>query len=459
MKTTIEGKKFCITGDLEGFSRSEAQAKIVEAGGLIAKSMGPRTDVLVCGSGAGPSKVRKALSLGIPVLDEAELVELLSGASVESADVVASGDSTVRDLIGEARAALDGEPTSDTWSTLVELVDSCVLDQLPALVDFIAPQVARWQVAPHTRWTPSPETPGCEGAPKEWFSGMPRGELRVAPFRWLVEMNTKHPSPKHRLVRVLHTRGMKMTGSSFINMLSNEHLTSLTQLDLHSGGLTKTFWKKLRTLPSTKMLERLRFSEVSTATAEAAFGDHHLDALTQLDFYIHNKSKPAGFARLLASPMCQNVEVLTVGNAFQSRFLAALDEDEALLPRLRRIVLEGKSALLMNGALGLPVCARVDEVALRLEVLTSKPSEKTLGKMFAEKLRGATDRVAGPTLLDLSEVELSAPPDEPWDLEAIALRALDGWTPPRNVKKIRLGPLGLPSVLETISRLGIEPVD
>ncbi|MEM9877262.1 MAG: BRCT domain-containing protein, partial [Myxococcota bacterium] len=108
-------------------------------GGVVARSVGPKTDFLIAGSAPGKSKLRKARTLGIPVLDADQLAALLSGSEVEvDGEVVTSGDASVRDLIGEARATLDGQPTSEVWSSLVAIVDSCAPEQLPALVDFIA---------------------------------------------------------------------------------------------------------------------------------------------------------------------------------------------------------------------------------------------------------------------------------------------------------------------------------
>ncbi len=65
----LAGKSVVVTGTLPGFSRQEAEAAIVAAGGKAAGSVSRKTDYVVAGESAG-SKLSKAEELGIPVLDE-----------------------------------------------------------------------------------------------------------------------------------------------------------------------------------------------------------------------------------------------------------------------------------------------------------------------------------------------------------------------------------------------------
>lgn len=70
------GKTFVLTGALTMFTREEATEKIELFGGKASGSVSKKTSFVVAGENAG-SKLRKANELGIPVLTEAEFLEML----------------------------------------------------------------------------------------------------------------------------------------------------------------------------------------------------------------------------------------------------------------------------------------------------------------------------------------------------------------------------------------------
>jgi len=72
----LSGKTFVITGTLPKLSRDEAKDRIEAAGGKVAGSVSQKTDYLVAGLDAG-SKLTKAQSLGVAVIDEVALLELI----------------------------------------------------------------------------------------------------------------------------------------------------------------------------------------------------------------------------------------------------------------------------------------------------------------------------------------------------------------------------------------------
>jgi DNA ligase (NAD+) len=68
---------FVVTGTLDGFSRNEARAALESRGGKVTGSVSGKTAALIAGESPG-SKLGKAESLNVPVLDEAAFVKLLA---------------------------------------------------------------------------------------------------------------------------------------------------------------------------------------------------------------------------------------------------------------------------------------------------------------------------------------------------------------------------------------------
>jgi DNA ligase (NAD+) len=73
----LDGKTFVITGTLPSLSRDQAKELIELNGGKVTDSVSKKTDYLVVGENAG-SKLDKAVSLGVPRLDEDGLRKMIS---------------------------------------------------------------------------------------------------------------------------------------------------------------------------------------------------------------------------------------------------------------------------------------------------------------------------------------------------------------------------------------------
>ena len=70
------GKQFVLTGTMESFTRDEASALIEARGGRVNSSVSKKTDYVVAGEAAG-SKLDKAQSLGVTILDETSFKNML----------------------------------------------------------------------------------------------------------------------------------------------------------------------------------------------------------------------------------------------------------------------------------------------------------------------------------------------------------------------------------------------
>jgi DNA ligase (NAD+) len=74
--TKLAGKTFVLTGTMPRYSRDQAKKMIEDAGGRVSGSVSKKTDYVVAGEDAG-SKLEKAKELGVSVIDEKTMGELL----------------------------------------------------------------------------------------------------------------------------------------------------------------------------------------------------------------------------------------------------------------------------------------------------------------------------------------------------------------------------------------------
>ncbi|HEX8749213.1 MAG TPA: NAD-dependent DNA ligase LigA [Pyrinomonadaceae bacterium] len=75
------GKQFVLTGRMETLTRDEARALIESRGGRVTSTVSKKTDYVVAGEEAG-SKLDKAQSLGLRIIDEAQLMEMIGEVRV-----------------------------------------------------------------------------------------------------------------------------------------------------------------------------------------------------------------------------------------------------------------------------------------------------------------------------------------------------------------------------------------
>jgi len=82
---SLAGRTFVLTGTLEAYTREQAQAAVEARGAKVTNSVSKKTSYVVVGQTPG-SKLAKAESLGVPILDEAAFVDLLERGEPDTAD-------------------------------------------------------------------------------------------------------------------------------------------------------------------------------------------------------------------------------------------------------------------------------------------------------------------------------------------------------------------------------------
>jgi DNA ligase (NAD+) len=73
----LTGSTYVVTGTLERFSRETAREALEALGAKVTDSVSKKTTGLIVGEEPGASKLAKAQKVGVPLLTEADLVELL----------------------------------------------------------------------------------------------------------------------------------------------------------------------------------------------------------------------------------------------------------------------------------------------------------------------------------------------------------------------------------------------
>lgn len=82
LSNVLEGKNIVISGKFEGRSRDDMKALVEEHGGRNLAAVSSNVDFVVAGDNMGPAKRQKAEKLGVAILNEAEFMQLIEGATL-----------------------------------------------------------------------------------------------------------------------------------------------------------------------------------------------------------------------------------------------------------------------------------------------------------------------------------------------------------------------------------------
>jgi len=79
MGNALEGEVVVVSGVFETMSRDEAKAAVTNHGGRLVGSISSKTTLVLAGDKMGPSKLKKAENLGVPLMDEAAFLRRIGG--------------------------------------------------------------------------------------------------------------------------------------------------------------------------------------------------------------------------------------------------------------------------------------------------------------------------------------------------------------------------------------------
>ncbi len=294
---SLKGSTFYVAGSFTGRLKSMVEQHIKDGGGTLSEHINSSVTALIAGHSCHNS-INKALSREIPILSQQQLDILLRDGTIDhepSKPIDAELD--IAEVIAELRSLFDGPPSSDTWSSLLMLLEQCNTEQQEALVHYITPFVARWDDMDRPTWAPLPDHPLMTGGHKTlWVQGLPEQALRVAPPLWLTEMLRGVYHPKHALARVINVHQMRTNGSRLIKLLQNPYLTKMTTLVLGmKNSYSKSFFEVLRDHDNVRSLTHLYLDAISHTTREQFLSvmSRKNHALTSLE-HVYFRSDFAG---------------------------------------------------------------------------------------------------------------------------------------------------------------------
>ena len=346
MQHDIKDKHIVITGRLSS-PRADLETKIEAAGGKVAKGVSGKTDLLVVGSDPG-SKYDKACQLGIPILEESELLDLLAGKTLTVVTVEeeqAQQDTPIEELFGEIRSTLQAPPSRSGWATILQHVDRCAPEQTGALCEYIQSFMNQWDAriardeidheftsARREAWYQTPM------AASQLHDIMP--EFRLLPDRWMGELHHGIRSAKYNLPRALDLSDSKLSATDIGKLVRHEDLKHLHELILPiKKTMTQRLVRVLADLPSlkgltpggmdNKMLDALE--KVDGATRLTSI---NLSTIHQTQQIIDREE------RLLSAPMLQTITTLkhhSQNNPAEQRVHETLANNPDLLPELHTL--------------------------------------------------------------------------------------------------------------------------
>jgi hypothetical protein len=356
VRIVLEESHVAVTGTFKRFgSTDQVVSRLIAAGARSAgRSRTPEVDVVVWGRSNGnrrvpsggtrdvPKMVRQLRRRGLPVLDEAQLVELLERGviTVDEEGLAPRGAERLSGLLGQARSLLDGAPSSGTWTEIVRLVESCEVGERGALVDYLAPQLARWRaVEPHARWSPAASDPLRAGLPAAFFDQLPWGMVRVAHPRWVYDAIEDRGARRLELAEFVGMAGLDPSPTDALALFGSSALSGLRGLDLTSMPVGSIAWEKVAERAAWGKLESLTLEGLDAearASLERSGLFHGVRRVCMRSRYPYDID---GFARTLASEVFDEVEEVVVEGLHAFEGLARALRASGALPSLETLTL------------------------------------------------------------------------------------------------------------------------
>ncbi len=317
MNIEIKEQNIVLTGKLSS-TRVDITNMITNAGGKVSKSVSSKTDLLVVGERPG-SKYNQAKSMGIPIITEQKLLELLKGNKIAVSTATERSqthDAALSKVFGEVRSILQAPPSQARWNEIITYVDRCDPSQIEPLCDYIQTFMNQWD---EQLLQGSFKQDYTQAQRADWYSHarmsqvhhdmMP--EFRLAPHEWIGELSQGVRLSKYNLIRALDFGESKLSSAAINKLITHPDLSHLTTLVLsRHKEPTPALIKRIAAHPTLNNLTLRRIQLKTIEALEACGEDTKIKVLnlSTLDSYvtpIPNKEQ-----RILAAPLFQGVQII-----------------------------------------------------------------------------------------------------------------------------------------------------
>lgn len=265
VRVVLDGSKVVVVGRFVGWKIANLRKAIVAGGATVVTSMSAEVDFMISGEGSSQQGA-EALNMGIPILAEEHIRELLAMGEV----TLAALHSTIgpEGLFGELRALFHRHesPSAWLWQEVTKLLDMACDEELEAMVAYVETSLERSATTGMMEGIRggalpllSPFDEG-QSLDSSWEHGM-LGEVRVAPGRWVGELYQGHESPKFSLLRGLDLGSSNLGASAVEKILTHPQLDRLEHLVTPLGKAPSK--RLIETFCDSPWLERLKSLRLS----------------------------------------------------------------------------------------------------------------------------------------------------------------------------------------------------
>lgn len=253
--------------------------------------------------------LREKLPRDVLTISEQQLATLFEVGKVElevPRRLVA--DMPIEQAIGIVRSGLDGPMTSTQWTSVMEAVERCQLEEQAQLVAYVQQQLERKEVS--GKWLIEASHPLMRHAPPKWFEGMTEELMQVAPTAWVLELCLGEHQPKHALIKALHLDGLKLTWGLMKELMQSPHLRQLKVLNVGGNAVCQSvnFYKTLRTHELMRTVEALTLygldEKFEQAVEQLNEPEHSFESLKRLDYYYVSWAGTKGMGKKMKRYPC-----------------------------------------------------------------------------------------------------------------------------------------------------------